>query len=700
MYKRSTGTAMFHTLKASINRIILIGCALVFFSWIADSLFYAYFRHKSLGEGLFPLSPHEVVPRLAVFLMQIAFIAIIVRSLANRNRLEQALVAATKRAELEKARSEAILAEMGDGICILDTDFKIIYQNRAHIAMMGNHLGEYCYSALQGGECVCAGCHVKASFADGQSHFRTLNRKCAEGPRYVEIISNPLKDHDGKIFAGIEAVRDVTERVVLEEERKKNLAAIEAAMDGIAIIGDDERYIYLNEAYAKIYGYEAATELIGKGWRLVYEGQEFAWYEQGALPMLKERGAWRGETIGKKRDGSTFPQELSLTVSPTGYMVCVVRDISERRQAEEKIRDLAGFLQMVIDTIPNPIYYKDAQGGYLGCNKAYEAAMGLARGEIVGKTVFDLHSGSFAETFHDKDRQLLDSPGIQIYESRLRYHDGSWHDVIFTKGTFTDVEGKTAGLVGVMSDITDYKLAEEEIRKLNDILLGRTAQLSSINKELETFSYSLSHDLRNLLTQVFIAAQALEDDYTANMDENGRFFIATIRKASENMEELLDAMLVLAGVTRTDLRIENVDLRQLADQIFTGLRLMEPAREVEFIATSDLMVRGDEHLLRVAMENLLGNAWKYTRKSTAARIELGITECAGETAYFIRDNGAGFSMEDADKLFQPFKRLHRDDEFGGTGVGLATVQRIIERHGGRIWGEGEVGKGATFFFTL
>jgi PAS domain S-box-containing protein len=576
-------------LKSINNRIILLGIVLIVFLWIADSFIDAYLLNENFVEQLFSPDSHEFSQRIVLFLEQIFFIAIIAWSLSRRTKLEQALVAAMKRAELERARSEAILADMGDGISILDTDFRVTYQNRAHKVLMGDHAREFCYASFHGKERVCDGCHMARSFDDGQNHYRETSRMINGAMQYLEIISTPLKDADGKIFAGIEAVRDVTERKVLEEKR---------------------------------------------------------------------------------------------------------------RGAEDKVRGLAGFLQRLIDTIPNPIYYKDAQGLYLGCNKAFEVAMGLARNEIVGKTIFDLDIGSFAETFHEKDRQLLANPGVQTYESQLRYRNGSWHDVIFTKATFTDVDGKMAGLVGVMSDITEHKLAEAEIRKLNDDLLVRTTQLSASNNELESFSYSLSHDLRTFLTQVFIAAQVLEEEHMTGLDENGRFFVATIRNASENMEQLLDAMLVLAGVTRTDPHIDEVDLSQLAEQALAGLRMREPEREVEFVATPGLLVRGDMHLLRVAMENMLGNAWKYTRKSAAARIELGTTECAGETVYFVRDNGAGFAMQDAGNLFQPFKRLHSDDEFSGTGIGLATVQRVIERHGGRIWGEGEVGKGATFYFTI
>lgn len=228
----------------------------------------------------------------------------------------------------------------------------------------------------------------------------------------------------------------------------------------------------------------------------------------------------------------------------------------------------------------------------------------------------------------------------------------------------------------------------------------RTWELEAANKELECFSYSVSHDLRAPLRAIDGFSQALLEDYGDKLDEDGKDSLQRVRAATERMGELIDDLLNLARVARQEIRRETVDLSALARGIAEELRRSDPQRQADFIVAQGLTVEGDSGLLKAALENLLGNAWKFTGKRPAAIIEFGTTRHNGSPAYFVRDNGAGFDPTYADKLFGAFQRLHSHNEFSGTGVGLATVQRIIHRHGGRVWGEGEVGRGATFYFTL
>ncbi len=228
----------------------------------------------------------------------------------------------------------------------------------------------------------------------------------------------------------------------------------------------------------------------------------------------------------------------------------------------------------------------------------------------------------------------------------------------------------------------------------------RTFELAALNKELAAFAYSVSHDLRAPLRGIDGFSQALLEDYADKLDAEGQDYLRRVRAASQRMGQLIDDLLKLSRVTRAQVRRETVDLSSLAQVVAAELEQREPERQVEFVIGEGLITKGDARLLRVMLENLLGNAWKFTAKHPRTRIEFRVTQHKGESAYFVRDDGVGFDMAYADKLFGAFQRLHSADEFEGTGIGLATVQRIIHRHGGRVWAEGAEEQGATFYFTL
>jgi signal transduction histidine kinase len=250
----------------------------------------------------------------------------------------------------------------------------------------------------------------------------------------------------------------------------------------------------------------------------------------------------------------------------------------------------------------------------------------------------------------------------------------------------------------------ERKRAEAQIQELNDALerrvAERTAQLQEANKELESFSYSISHDLRAPLRSIDGFSQALVEDCADKLDPKGLDYLHRVRSAAQRMAELIDDLLHLSRVGRAELHRGPVNLSEIARSVAAELQRAAPDRHVDVVIEEGLVIDGDSRLMRVALENLIGNAWKFTAKVEKPRVEFGSSRTPDRLAYFVRDNGAGFDMTYADKLFRPFQRLHLASEYEGTGIGLATVHRIIDRHGGRVWAEGEMGRGATMYFTV
>ena len=263
--------------------------------------------------------------------------------------------------------------------------------------------------------------------------------------------------------------------------------------------------------------------------------------------------------------------------------------------------------------------------------------------------------------------------------------------------------------VGLLVETFNEMLAridvqQAELQKANNELeervMERTAELEAANKELEAFSYSVSHDLRAPLRSIDGFSQAILEDYGDKLDAQGQSDLRRVRAATQRMAQLIDDMLNLSRVTRGEIKRDEVNLSALVQSVGAEIQKAEPGRDVEFTVAKGITANGDPRLLHIVLENLLRNAWKFTGKHPSAKIEFGVNQDNGKPVYFVRDDGAGFDMTHADKLFGPFQRLHAMTEFHGTGIGLATIQRIITRHGGRVWAEGKVEQGATFYFTL
>ncbi|MCI0717868.1 MAG: PAS domain S-box protein, partial [Acidobacteria bacterium] len=366
----------------------------------------------------------------------------------------------------------------------------------------------------------------------------------------------------------------------------------------------------------------------------------------------------------------------------------VVNDITDLKRAEEKFRAVA-------ETANDAIVSADTSGHITYFNRAAERIFGYRVDEVVGRPLTLLMPERFHEAHRQGLRRFLATGESHVIGKTVelagRRKDGTEFPLELSLSTWM-VAGEVA-FTGLMRDITERKRYQEELRE-------RSVQLEAANKELEAFAYSVSHDLRAPLRAIHGFSQALLQDCADKLDDIGRNYLQRVCRAAERMAALIDDLLNLSRVTRAEIQRETVDLSAAAHTIAFELEAREPHRSVEFNIAERLVATGDPRLLGLALHNLLDNAWKFTAKRSRARIALGVEERNGRPTYFVRDNGAGFDMAYAGKMFGAFQRFHALTEFPGTGIGLATVQRIIHRHGGEIWAEGEVDKGATFYFTL
>jgi PAS domain S-box-containing protein len=397
-------------------------------------------------------------------------------------------------------------------------------------------------------------------------------------------------------------------------------------------------------------------------------------------------------------------------------MVAMFADITARKRAEEALRESEALYRQAIE-VANAVPYR----------QSYHADGLTVKYDFIGEGIRQI-TGYGPEEFNEplwdsitEERFLLEELAEYSFdeavervrsgvnpvwkcEHRIRARDGSIHWVFEAAVELRDQNGISHESIGLFQDVTARKHAEEEVRQLNLLLeqriVERTAQLETANKELEAFSYSVSHDLRAPLRGIDGWGQALVEDYYEKLDEQGRLYIERVRSETQRMGHLIDDMLQLSRLTRAEMVKKQVDLSALAQDIIERLQQDEPQRKVIFNIQTGVTAEGDTHLLEAVLSNLLGNAFKFTAKRPEARIEFGQTEIQGQHVFFVRDNGAGFDMAYSQKLFGAFQRMHKASEFPGTGIGLATVQRVIHRHGGRVWAEAEVGHGATFFFTL
>ncbi|NBB85520.1 MAG: PAS domain S-box protein [Bacteroidetes bacterium] len=565
---------------------------------------------------------------------------------------------------------------------------------------------------------------------------QALRKERAASEEEVQRRTAALREANAALRAEVE------ERRQAEEGRQKQLAAMEASIVGMSIHDAEGRFTYANPAYKDIYGY-APDEIKGEPWKLLYEDDRIAHIEAEVLPRLQEEDQWTGELRGRTKAGNAVDTLISLTPLSDGGLACIAQDITEQKRQECALQQYANRLETLheidraILAAESPQAIADAAlqrcTEQLPCMRASIVVFdhGTGEGEILGSVAEGesrLEAGKRypIEAFHITERlqqgraevvndlsavdatpvlQRLQDEGIRSYISLPMLLDSRLIGLINLGDDVQDVF--TEDYQDLMREVTDQvAIAIRQARLLErvqhqaEVLEQRVAERTA---ELESFTYSVSHDLRSPLRAIDGFSRLLDQEYGDLLDDEGQRLLSVIRTSASRMGQLIDDLLALSRLGRQDMRTVPIDMEELACSVVEELRRIhddhdDAAVTIDIEALPD--ATGDPAMVRTILTNLLSNSLKFSREEEAPRIVVGAEVHDGTPVYYVRDNGAGFDMTYADKLFGVFQRLHDDEDFEGTGVGLAIVHRAIARHGGRIWAESTVGDGATFYFAL
>jgi PAS domain S-box-containing protein len=520
--------------------------------------------------------------------------------------------------------------------------------------------------------------------------------------RSIEWRTTFLRDDEGRIISTLSSGTDITERKEAEAAQRRLAAIVNSSDD--AIVGKTLAGVITswNPGAERLFGY-SASEIIGRPTTILFPPELVIEEEQILAQITQGESVRHFDTVRLRKDGTRV--DVSVTISPVtdndGKIIGaskIARDITERKRAEALLQANEESVRRTLDNVMEGCQLIAFDWRYLYLNGAAERHNRRPNSELLGRSMLETWPGIEASDGFTMLRRCMDERIVQDGEWEFRFADGAtrWFDL--------RSQPVPEGILVLSTDITERRQAEAQVleahRTLEQRVVERTAQLEVANKELEAFSYSVSHDLRAPLRAINGFAGIVLEDFGQQLPDEGQRYLERIRNGGERMGRLIDDLLAFSRLSRESMTGRTVDTAKLVKSVLDELNPHADGRQIE-ITVGDLpRCFGDPALLKQVWANLLSNAIKYSRGRTPAVVEVGCHRENGEDAFFVRDNGAGFDMTYADKLFGVFQRLHRTDEFEGTGVGLAIVQRVVQRHGGRVWAEAEIGRGATFHFAL
>jgi PAS domain S-box-containing protein len=627
----------------------------------------------------------------------------VISDITERKAAEQALRASEERfAKMFREAPEAMtLVRAADGTFL---DVNREWERRTGLAR-GEAIG---HTSLDFGlweqsrerEAMLRAMRGKGGVADLEFAMRrrdgTVRRTLLNGTT-VEIAGEPC---------WLFVLRDITERKRAEEMRAQLAAVVETTSDAIILSDAEMRIVSWNAAAQRMFGWTAA-EAVGQPLALIVPPERLQETQHNTERLKQGETPPAFETVRMAKGGQSLDVHVAVSGVYDGegrlqLVAGIFRDITERKLAEAAVRESGQRFRALVDLSSDWYWVTDAEHRFTFREGDILRRMGIVPEADYGKRRWEMGFLNLTDADWAAHRALLERrEEFRDLLLERRSPDGRVHWATISGPPLYDTAGRFIGYHGTGRDVTQLVSAEERLRKFNVALerkvIERTAELDAANKELEAFTYSVSHDLRAPLRAIEGFSRMLEERHAAALGAEARDYLQRVRAAARRMGQLIEDLIAFSRIGRAAPHKRAVDLTALAKLVVKELEAGAPQRRVEWRLAEGLAAHVDPGLVRVVLENLLGNAWKYTGKTPRAVIEFGRT-AAGE--FVVRDNGAGFDPAHSDGLFQPFRRLHTLEEFEGTGIGLATVKRIVERHGGSVRGEGAVGAGAAFYFTL